>query len=246
MELKGNTVLITGGSSGIGLELAKVMTENRNTVIICSRSKEKLDAAKKIIPSLHTIPCDISDRKQCEKLFETVYNAFPGLNILINNAAIVHKSGFHSDNTILDKADREIRTNYYAPVVLTKLFLPLLEKNRNPEIVYVTTGLVYAPKAAYPLYCSTKAALHSFVQTLRFQLKTYKIKITEVIMTLVDTPFHDGNSPEMAVSPEKAVQEMVEGMAKGRSEIRIGNVKLLYYISRIAPGCAFKKINSIQ
>jgi uncharacterized oxidoreductase len=243
MELKGNTVLVTGGSSGIGFEISRYLAERGNRVIICGRSLEKLQAAKKAIPSLEIFKCDVSIEDDCKALFAFMSNSFQDCNMLINNAAIVHRSLFASDEDILRKAESEIKTNYVGPIVLTKLFLPLLEKNPNPGIIFITTGLVYSPKAAYPIYSSTKAGLHSFVQTLRIQLRTANIKIVEVLMSAVDTPFHKGNPPKISITSEKAVGEMMKGLENGKQEIRIGGVKLLYLISRIAPAFASRKIN---
>lgn len=245
MELQGNTVLITGGSSGIGFEISRYLVNKGNRVIICGRSLEKLQSAKKMIPSLEIFQCDISIEDSCRDLFTFVNQSFPKCNILINNAAIVHRSNFSSDEDILQKAYSEIRTNYIGPIMLTKLFQPLLEKNLNPSIIYITTGLVYSPKAAYPVYSSTKAALHSFVQTLRIQLITTNIRIVEVLMSAVDTPFHKGNPPKISITSEKAVSEMMRGLEKRKQEIKIGGVKILYLISRIAPSFALRKINKL-
>jgi uncharacterized oxidoreductase len=246
MKLKGNTVLITGGSSGIGLEIAKNLVNNGNTVIICGRSLEKLESAKKVSPSLNIFQCDISVKIECDRLFKFINASFPECNILINNAAVVHKTSFLSDEQMVSKTELEIHTNYLAPVILTKLFLPLLELNTGSKVIYITTGLVYAPKAAYPVYCSTKAALHSFIQTLRVQLKSRNVDIIEVLMPAVDTPFHKGNPPKIAITANKAVQEMFIGLIKGRKEIRIAGVRLIYRISRIAPSLAFRLINKID
>jgi len=245
MKLTGNTVLITGGSTGIGFEIARQLVNQNNKVIICSRSIEKLEAAKRMIPSLNIFQCDISDKSECEKLFNWINNSFPECNILINNAAIVHKTNFQSDEQIISKAELEMQTNYFGPLRLTKLFLPFFEKKENASIIYITTGLVYAPKAVYPVYCSTKAALHSFIQTLRLQLKSANIKITEVLMPAVDTPFHGGNPPKIAISASKAVQEMIAGLIKDKMEIKVAGAKIIYLLSRITPSLAFKKINEL-
>ncbi|MDH5681466.1 MAG: SDR family NAD(P)-dependent oxidoreductase [Spirochaetota bacterium] len=245
MNLKENTVLITGGSSGIGLELAKVLTEKQNKVIICGRSLEKLEQAKKLIPSLSIIRCDISRPDERNRLLSWVLENHPRCNILINNAAIVHNTNFVSDQEMISKAELETQINFIAPVALTKLFFPLINRNINPTMIYITTGLVYAPKAVYPIYNATKSALHSFVQTLRLQLKDQPINILEVLMPAVDTPWHKGNVPKIAISAEKAVEEMCRKLNKDKKEIRIGKVNLLYLVSRIAPAFALKKINSI-
>lgn len=246
MKLQHQTVLITGGSSGIGLELAKQLLAKQNTVIICGRSEKKLAGAKAILPTVHTLACDISANDDRIRLLRWIKEHHPNLNVLVNNAAIVHKTNFHLDPDILQKADLEIRTNLVAPMALSKLFLPLFEKQKASAIINITTGLVYAPRVVYPVYNATKAALHAFTQVLRHQLRDLPIEITEVMMPVVDTPWHKGDVPSIAISPYKAVTEMIAKIEKGKKEIRIAGVRLLYAISRIAPAFAFRKINQIK
>ncbi len=245
MKLENNTVLITGGSSGIGLELAKVLVAKNNKVLICGRNLEKLTQAKAQLPGIEFLQCDISKPDECEKLAKWVKDTYPACNILINNAAIVHFSNFYETENILEHARMEIETNLFAPIALSKFFIPIIEKNRFAHIINITTGLVYSPKAEYPFYNATKAALHSFTQVLRKQLSGKSIKITEVMFPAVDTPWHKGNPPKIAISTQLATEEMLKGLEKDKDEIRIAGVKLLYAVSRIAPKFAFKKINSL-
>mgnify|MGYP003580725297 CR=1 FL=1 len=246
MKFRGRKILITGGSSGIGLEMSKRFIEKGNTVIVCSRSVEKLKAAQSCVSGIITYQCDISDEAQCRQLAGWIKEEHPGLSILINNAAIVNKTDFPGDETIMKKCAEEFSTNFLAPVRLIKLLYPVLEQHKEPVIINITTGLVYTPRTAYPFYNSTKAALHSFTQVLRHQLKNTSFKVTEVLFPVVDTPWHQGNTPRMAITPEKAVNEMIQLLEKGQQEIKVGAVKLLYFISRLAPGLAFKKINSLK
>jgi len=167
--------------------------------------------------------------------------------MLINNAALVNVTQFYADEKAIEKADYEMRTNFMAPVILSKLLIPVLEKNVNPKLINVTTGLVYAPKAVYPFYNATKAALHSFTQVLRLQMeKVSKLSIVEVMFPAVDTPWHNGNTPKMAIPVEDAVSEMIEKLEKGEKEIKIAKVNLIYKMSRLAPKFALKKINSLE
>ena len=245
MKLTGNTIVITGGSSGIGLELSKVLTQQNNQVIICGRSSEKLERALQQIPSLHTYQCDLSIAGERPRFSEWVEQNHPQCNILINNAAIVHRTHFFSDSEMVAKAELETQTNFIAPVVLTKELFPILIKNEAPRIIFITTGLVYAPKAAYPIYCATKAALHSFIQTLRMQATEQPIDLHEVLLPAVDTPFHDGSPPKLVISTQQAVEEMLNKLEKGAKEIKVGAVKLLHPLSRVAPNFAIKKVNSL-
>lgn len=243
MKLTGNTIVITGGSSGIGLELAKVLIKKDNTVIICGRSQEKLDQAKILLPQLHTFQCDLSISDERKRFSDWIVKNHLGCNVLINNAAIVHKTNFFADQDIIEKAEMEVQTNFMAPLALTKLFTPLFQKNRF-KLIFITTGLVYAPKATYPVYCATKSALHSFIQTLRLQLNKEPLDIYEVLMPAVDTPFHKGKVPKIAISCEKAVDEMLVKLGKGQKEIKIGGVKILGLLSRIVPSLALKIVNN--
>ncbi|KQS53474.1 oxidoreductase [Flavobacterium sp. Leaf359] len=246
MTLQNNTILITGGSSGLGLEMAKQFISLGNKVIVCSRTSEKLRQAQKTVPGIITYVCDISIEEERRKLSKWIEEHHPEINILINNAAIVHRIQFAEDAESYEKSAREIATNLQAPIHLCQLFLPLLAVNPNAKIINITTGLVYVPRTDYPFYNATKAALHSFTQVLRNQLKNNSIKVTEVLFPVVDTPWHEGNAPKIAITPHKAVNEMIKGLINGKNEIRVGKVRILYYLARLAPKFAFRKINSLR
>jgi uncharacterized oxidoreductase len=246
MKLENNTVLITGGSSGIGLELAKVLINKGNKVIICGKSNEKLVAAKKILTQLITYQCDISDAEECKAFARKVAANHPDLNILVNNAAIVNKIDFIGNENAMELAENEYQTNLLAPIRLIKLLFPTISANDSSAIINITTGLIYAPRVIYPFYNSSKSALHSFTQTIRIRLKDEKTKVVEVMFPAVNTPWHQGNPPKIAISTEAAVSEMITGLEKGKSEIRVGGAKILHLISRLAPAFALKKVNEIQ
>lgn len=246
MKLRNNTVLITGGSSGIGLQLSSVLIQHGNTVIICGKSQEKLDAAKNSEPKLVTYQCDLSDRKQCAELAMKVVRDYPDLNVLVNNAATANRIEFLNNENAMEIAENEYQTNLLAPIRLIKLLHHTIAKNDSPAIINITTGLIYAPRAIYPFYNSGKAALHSFTQTLRMELKNTGTEVIEVMFPAVDTPWHKGTPPSIAITPQEAVTEMIKGLKRGKSEIRIGGSKILYLLSRLAPGFALKKVNQIS
>lgn len=245
MDLSNSTILITGGSSGIGLELARRLLQQKNKVIICGRTPEKLKKAKRQFPSIHTIQCDLSEPDECFRLANRISENHADCNVLINNAATVHRDPFLSGEQIPQKAQTEINTNLLAPIILSKELLPVLTRNSDPAIINVTTGLVYAPKVLYPFYNATKAGLHSFTMVLREQVKEASVDVIEVQFPAVDTPWHHGSPPKIAITAQKAVDEMLKGIEKNRTEVRVGGVKILYLLSRLAPGIAFKKINSL-
>jgi uncharacterized oxidoreductase len=243
MKLERQTILVTGGSSGIGLALAKQLCPE-NTVIICGRSRAKLDKARELVPGVHTFRCDIALPGDRSDLFRFLQTDHPSINVLINNAAIVHKADFVADDNMIEKAEAEIDINLLAPIALSKMFLSIAVQ--PAAIINITTGLVYAPRAVYPIYNATKAAMHSFTQVLRHQLRDTNVKVIEVLMPVVDTPWHQGNPPKIAIAPEKAVGEMIKKLKQGRIEIRVGAVKMLYVIARLSPALAFRIINRIK
>ncbi|MEM6802890.1 MAG: SDR family NAD(P)-dependent oxidoreductase [Bacteroidota bacterium] len=245
MKLTGQSILISGGSSGLGLEMAKQFIARGNKVIVCGRSLERLQAAKNSLPSLIYFVCDISQPEDCRKLRDWIAAYHPDLTVLINNAAIVHKAIFQETEEILEMADKEFATNFFGPIHLTKLFLPIIEQQSKPAIINITTGLVYTPRVDYPFYNSTKAALHSFTQVLRQQLSKSAVQVFEVLFPVVDTPWHKGEPPKIAISPQAAIAEMIKGLEKGKLEVKVAKVKLLYFLSRLAPRFAFRKINSL-
>lgn len=246
MNLKNNTVLITGGSSGIGFELSKVLIQQGNTVIICGKSNDKLLAAKKAEPKLITYQCDLASTKECEGLVDRIKENHPKLNVIVNNAAIVNKIDFLNDDKAIDLAVNEYQTNLIAPIRLIKLLYATIKVNESSAIINITSGLIYAPRVVYPFYNSSKSALHSFTQTLRIGLKDEKTEVFEVMFPAVNTPWHKGNPPKIAIPAEAAVRQMIKGIEKGKPEIRVGGAKILYLMSRIAPGFALKKVNSLK
>src|SRR4030043_1056134 len=157
-KLSDKIALITGGSSGLGFELAKQMAEQGANVIICGRSEEKLDKAKKEVPQLATVKCDITKPEDRKTLFKMISEKYKGFNMLINNAGITKRYLFEKSEKVEDYIREVWETNYLAPVVLARLFLPLLIKNKG-TVVNVTSALAYVPLSVEPDYCATKAAL---------------------------------------------------------------------------------------
>lgn len=245
MNLSGNVIVITGGTSGIGFEMARRFLALDNQVIVCSRSVENLQATKQKLPQVEIVRCDIANENERLHFVQHITQKYQ-VNILINNAAITHTADFFGDDDIYQKCVNEVNTNLLAPIHLSQLFLPHLLKQPNASIINISTGLIYTPKVAYPFYNATKSALHSFTQVLRSQLIYKSIHIVEVLFPVVDTPWHKGNPPKVAISPRKAVSEMLAGLQKGQSELKIGKVKLLYWVNRFFPKLAFRIMNGLK
>jgi len=191
MDLTSNTVLITGGATGIGFALAERFLRERNEVIICGRREEALDAAKRKHPELKTRVYDVGKETQRVALHKWATKEFPRLNVLVNNAGIQRRVRIAEDKW--KAAHEEIAINFEAPVHLTTLFLPHLARQGRPAILNVTSGLAFAPMAGTPVYSATKAALHSFTLSLRHQLSPTPIQVINpwaesMEATLMTTP----------------------------------------------------------
>ena len=229
MDIQGNTVLITGGATGIGLALARALVERGNEVIICGRRRHRLESPKKEIPSLHTQVADVADSKSRDKLLAWCSAEFPKLNVLVNNAGVQHRIDFVDDGrgrASLHRVDEEIATNLSAPIHLATMFLPLLLRQRNAAIVNVSSGLAFAPLAHMPVYCATKAALHSWTMSLRHQLRDTSVRVFEIIPPIVTSELGaEHRQPEMnrtAMSAEAAVTEMLTALESDKFEATLG------------------------
>ncbi|MDP4221650.1 MAG: SDR family NAD(P)-dependent oxidoreductase, partial [Bacteroidota bacterium] len=179
MNLSGNTILITGGATGIGLALAEEFLQRENEVIICGRRQEKLQEAQDKNPKLHILQCDISRSRERISLAKTVTEKFPSINILINNAGIQQELNF-LEEIDSEKIENEVASNLTAQIHLSSLFIPQFLKKESPAIVNMSSGLGFIPLAIVPVYCATKAAIHSFTMSLRKQLEKTSIKVFEM------------------------------------------------------------------
>lgn len=235
MILKGNKVLITGASSGIGEAMLKKFIELNNSIIAVGRNKEKLESLAKTYDNVIPFTCDITKSQELDKLIMFVEQNHSDTNILINNAGVLYNYHFEEEHQALAKIEDEITTNFTAPLKLITLLLPILKTNTNAAIVNITSGLALVPKEQAPVYCGTKAALHIFTKSLRYQLK--HTKVFDVVPALIDTPMTEGRGKNK-MSADQLVEEFISGFEQDKFEILIGKVKLLKLINRISPSIA--------
>ncbi len=188
MELRDNTILITGGTSGFGLEFAARLINLGNTVIITGRDQAKLDQTKKLHPKLHTFQSDVSDPNAIRFLYESVIKQLPALNMLINNAGEMRKISLHDTSIDLMNITREVEINLMGPIRMVQQFLPHLKKQKSAAILNVTSGLALVPFSLSPIYGATKSGLRSYTQSLRVQLKKTNIKVFELLPPGANTP----------------------------------------------------------
>jgi uncharacterized oxidoreductase len=186
MKLSGNTILITGGTAGIGRALAERFFELKNTVIICGRREDRLAELRQKYPEIVTRQCDISDATQREELIKWVIADFPGLNILVNNAGMQLAADLTKPLDVQNVRD-EIETNLVAPIHLSSLLAEHLGTQKYPAIINISSGLAFVPLAFVPIYCATKAALHSYTLSLRKQLEDTPVKVFEIAPPSTDT-----------------------------------------------------------
>nr|WP_314257955.1 SDR family NAD(P)-dependent oxidoreductase [uncultured Devosia sp.] len=241
MKITGSTILITGGTSGIGLEFAKQMLARTNTVIVTGRDQGKLDAAATALPGIQTIRSDVTDTPAIAQLVEQVSNRFPKLNMLVNNAGIMRGVDVLAPQGDLLELTSEVDTNLNGPIRLASAFLPLLLRQPKAAIVNVTSGIAFLPMPPSPVYSAAKAGLHAWTVTLRMQLRSTNVSVFEVAPPLTATPLGTNSlHPEVIKGiPMMAAEQMVsialKGITQGKLEIRPGMSNLMKIVSRIAP-----------
>jgi uncharacterized oxidoreductase len=196
MKMTGNTVLITGGGSGIGRALAETLHARDNRVIIAGRRQTALDEVAATNPGVETLPFDVSDAHAIAALAADVTERFPNLNVVIHNAGIMRAEQVGSGD--LPTVEDTVATNLLGPIRLNSALLPLLRRQPEGAIVTVTSGLAFLPRADYPTYCATKAAIHSYTQSLRTQLAGTNLQVIELVPPYVQTELQ---GPQQASDP---------------------------------------------
>jgi uncharacterized oxidoreductase len=196
MKITGNTILITGGGSGIGRGLAEAFHAKGNHVVIAGRRKNLLDETVAANPGMKAAVLDIENSETIRTFAEKLKKDFPALNVVIHNAGIMKLESL-KDSTVAD-AEAMVTTNLLGPIRLNAALLPFLLKQPNPVIMTVSSGLAFVPLAMTPTYCATKAATHSYTQSMRYQLKDTKAQVLELIPPYVQTELM---GPRMASDP---------------------------------------------
>ena len=229
MNMSGNTILITGGATGIGYAMANYFHKRGNTIIICGRREDRLAQAARELQGIHTIKCDVTDPDDRNLLLGYIQDHFPGLNLLINNAGIQCDIDLTQGVTDLNRSGDEIKVNLEAPIYLSALFTPLLAGNDHATIVNVSSGLAFMAERAIgtPVYNATKAGLHTFSLAQRKQLEPLGIRVVEIIPPMVESGLNpEGRkkrnvmkSPYM-ISSEEFAESVLAKMEQDADEIR--------------------------
>ena len=231
MKTTGNTILITGGGSGIGRGLAEAFHALGNQVIIAGRRQQALDETTAANPGMTSLILDIGDPANLRSFAVQIASRYPSLNVLINNAGIMRLENLQAPPNHLADSESIIATNLLGPIRLTAALLPLLQKQPRSTIMNVSSGLAFVPMAPTPTYCATKAAIHSFTQSLRYQLQGSAIEVLELIPPYVATDLMNGASDSRAMPLDKFIAEVMEILKAEPTaiEICVENVKRLRF-----------------
>jgi uncharacterized oxidoreductase len=233
MQVKGKTALVTGGSDGIGLEIARQLQAKGSHVIVCGRREDVLASARS--DGMEALQADLSNAQGCAALAKELGGR--PLDILVNNAGM---SGNFGPDEPLDLAltDKAIFLNLNAPMHLIGHFTPGLLARPEAAIVNVTSGLAIAPRAGGPVYCASKAGLRSFTQALRYNLRDSNVHVIEALPPVVDTAMTRGRVDGSKMSAKDCAAQIVDAIESNAKEANVGMVKLLQMVHSISPALA--------
>jgi uncharacterized oxidoreductase len=235
MRLEGKKILVTGGGSGIGLELARRLAV-ANEVVIAGRDDAKLEAARAETPALRTRRLDVTSEEEGQRAAAWLSSELGGLDLLVNNAGLLRGYPLSSPAAAIQSVE-DVEVNLGGSIRMTRLALPLLEASRDGAVLFMSSAVALAAVPGFAVYAATKAALHSLARSLRAELKASGIRVFEVLPPVVDTgPVHGLDVPKLA--PSLVADAIMAGIAHDREEIRVGPVRQLALLARLAPGLA--------
>jgi len=236
MRLTGRTILITGGSAGIGLAFALKFLELGNEVIVTGRRKAVLDAVKAQHPKLHTIQSDSADPAQIAALAARVKNDFPRLDVLMNNAGVGVAKNLKASADDLASLMTEVEINVGGVIRTTSALIDILTANHG-TVINVSSALAFVPVPAMPIYSATKAAVHSYTQSLQFQLEDAGVEVIDLMPPAVQTDMTSefDQAGIGTITTDELVRQTIAALRAGKREIRPGQSNLLAFMRRLAP-----------
>ncbi|MGP4669526.1 SDR family oxidoreductase [Agrobacterium pusense] len=226
MQLTNNTIFITGGTSGIGRALAERFYQLGNNVIIAGRRKALLDEVTAANPGMEGIELDIADPAEIDRVATLLIRDYPTLNVLVNNAGIMP---FDDAGTRIDDAQsrRIIDTNLLGPIRLTSALIDHLKAQPKATIIHNTSVLAYLPLASTAVYSATKAALHSYALSQRFQLRGTNVSVQEIAPPWVDTDLVKKSGDPRAMPLDKFIEQTMKGLGTESEEIYVEEIKAI-------------------
>lgn len=239
MELKNSTILITGGTSGIGLEFVKQLTAQGARLIVTGRNPDALNETKKRFPQVQTFQSDVSNPKDIERLYAAVTQQFPELNIMINNAGLMRLIDLQDASLDLENISREISTNLTGTIQMVHQFLPHLITRKSAAIVNVSSGIAFMPYSVAPVYSAAKAGVRAYTQALRLQLEDTPVKVFEMIPPGVNTNLQNdwaiAPNPKMMMPVDRMVAVAIQGLLKDKKELKPFLINIIAAASRLVP-----------
>jgi uncharacterized oxidoreductase len=245
MNISNHTVLITGGSAGIGLALAQLLAENGNHVIITGRNEARLQQAVAQVPGATAIACDVTNTAAVAQLAARVEAEFGDLSMLINNAGLAYLYELLPGADAATKAAAEMQTNYLAPMRLTEALLPVLLRQPEAAVVNVSSIVAFSPVAVMAGYGASKAALHAYSQALRHTLSQHgAVRVFELMPPLVDTEFSAEIGGHRGIPARQVAEEFLTALQQDTYEIHVGQTAELYQLFRADPAQAQALMNA--
>lgn len=218
MKISGNKILITGGATGIGFGMAQRFHKEGNTVIVCGRRKDALEDAAKKIPGLITLKRDLGNQNERLDLFNWIKQQHPDTNVLVNNAGIQNWMK-PEDDDFFERAKQEIATNIEAPIHLNSLFMKLSSLN---TIINVTSGLSFVPLIKVPVYCATKAFLHSYTLSMQKLLKEKNVEVIECIPPALNTDLGGKGLHDAYPPVSEFIESIFNQLKEGKTSLTFG------------------------
>lgn len=243
MNLQNKTILITGGSAGIGLKFTELLHQQNNRIFICGRNLQVLENVAVMYSNVVPIQCDLANADEVESMVKRLQHEAPDLALVINNAGIQNNYSFVglNPNDLQQNVDAELDINLRAPIILSTALLPLLTNQPEATIINISSGLALAPKKSAAVYSATKAALRTFSKALRYQLEDEAphVNVLDAILPMVDTAMTSGRgNARMKLSPEQVVTEVLKGVRLNKKEVRVGGVKVFMLLHQVLPKVA--------
>ncbi len=240
MKIKNKRILITGGTSGIGLVLGRKLLQHNNEIILMGTHAEKLRALRK--EGFITLSCDLSDPGNIEKAIVEIQNEYDHIDILFNNAGVQYNYDLTGHGYPLEKIQKEIAINVTGQIILTQLLLPMLHQSHYPKIIVTTSGLGAFPKQDGLNYSATKSAMRNFTVGLRYALKNTHVQVHEFIPPVTDTGMTADRS-EKKMSPDILVDQIIPQLERDRKILTVRKMRLFLWIAFLFPDIAHKIIS---
>lgn len=246
MKTSGNVILITGGASGIGLELARKFSSLDNKLILVGRNRKKLQQQASLLPNAVSYVCDITSEEEVDGLVQFVKDEFGKLSVLVNNAGVANIHSLSEGKNAFGIASEEMHTNYLSVIRITEKFLPLLQSSEEAAIVNNSSVVAFVPAASLATYSASKAALHSYTQSLRISLqKSTHIKVFELMPPLVDTEFAR-KIPGEKITAEEVAETTIYALQNDIFEIHVASTSAIYKLFLNSPELALKQMNRLN